>query len=389
MKYPSAKRRLSEIVYMGIPWVSLKININKHMKIKFLLGVLAIGAVTALNSCKDDEVPVAGVNFEAEEQEVTESDGTIASFHPDEDEDGVGRIIPVKLVFDIPLAGDAVFTIDIDGSARQTSSTSTGELNDFTLEAEGEMLAVDGNKITVLKGATEAVLNVRIFEDFSFELEEDSELNEDGIPYETIEITLDAVTSGPAKLGDALTHTVKILEDDSYIYLDWTVDNTTTPGNANMDLLVYINNNYAGRSASSDANNPYELIVIPGAFPSTTYGLGYVYKSGASNDVDFRVEIANYGGMLTKASGGTAAAVFQFSGAYDQTNLNDYPTPSATAIPNTNKTQTMVKNALDYTGVTELSIPETGSREVNKVSHEQILRRLKAGKLVVLKNTVK
>jgi hypothetical protein len=329
------------------------------MKMKFLLGVLAMGAITMLNSCKDDEVPKAGVNFELAEQEVTESDGTVASFHPDED-DGVGRIIPVKLVFDIPLAGDAVFKIDIDGSARQTSNST--ESNDFTLDAEGDMVTVDGTNVTVLKGATEATINLRVFEDYLFELEEDSDLNEDGIPYETVEITIESVVSGPITLGEAVRHVVKILEDDSYIFVDWTVNNTEGPGDANLDLLVYINNNYAGRSASSTTANPYELIVIPGGFPATTYGLGYVYKSGTSDDVDFRIEIANYGGTLTKASGGAAAAVLQFTGTYTLANINNYPTPSSTAVPNTNKTQTMEKNALNYTGVTELSIPATGSR---------------------------
>jgi hypothetical protein len=329
------------------------------MKMKFLLGALALGGIAMLNSCKDDEVPVAGVNFELAEQEVTESDGTVASFHPDEDEDGVGRVIPVKLVFDIPLAGDAVFKIDVDGSARQTSNST--ESNDFALEAQGDMLTVDGTNVTVLKGASEAILNVRIFEDYLFELEEDSETNEDGIPYETVEITIESVVSGPIKLGEAVTHVVKILEDDSYIYLDWSVDNTESPGDANLDLLVYINNNYAGRSVSSTTANPYELIVIPGGFPATTYGLGYVYKTGSSNDVDFRVELANYGGTYTKAAGGSGA-VLQFAGTYGLVNRNDYPAPSASALPNTNKTQTMVKNGLNYTGVTELSIPASSSR---------------------------
>ena len=38
-------------------------NSFNAMKIKFLLGVVAVAAIGSLNSCKDDEVPVAGVNF--------------------------------------------------------------------------------------------------------------------------------------------------------------------------------------------------------------------------------------------------------------------------------------------------------------------------------------
>src|SRR5688572_7509562 len=143
------------------------------MKIKFLLGVLAIGAITALNSCKDDEVPVAGVNFELAEQEVTESDGTVTSFHPDEANNGVGRVIKAKLVFDIPLAGDAVLEFDVDGSARQTSSAT--ESNDFEIEAAGDNLTVDGSQVTILKGSSEASFNIRVYEDNLIEFGEDED----------------------------------------------------------------------------------------------------------------------------------------------------------------------------------------------------------------------
>jgi hypothetical protein len=354
------------------------------MKIKFFLATIVVAGITTLNSCKDDEVPVAGVNFELADQEVTESDGSIASFHPEEDEDGVGRLIPVKLVFDIPLAGDAVFNVDVDGSARQTASSSTGELNDFMLEAQGDMLTVDGSKVTVLKGASEAILNVRVYEDYNFEYEQDSELTDDGIPYETVEITLESVVSGPIKLGEALKHVVKILEDDSYIFLDWGVNGTESAGTANLDLLVYINNNYAGRSAST--TEPYEFIVLPGGFPSATYGLSYVYKSGLSTDVvNFRSEIANFGGTIKKADG-TEGVVFQFAGNYNQANIKDYGTPSATNIPNTNRTQTIVKNGLNFTALTELSVPTTGSRV--KPTSAVPMRKLLFSKPTVIRNTV-
>jgi hypothetical protein len=346
------------------------------MKIKFLLGVFAIGAVTALNSCKDDEVPVAGINFELEEQEVTESDGTVASFHPDDADDGVGRIIKAKLVFDIPLAGDVVLKFDVDGSARQTATTD--ENIDFEIDAEGDFMTVDGTNLTILKGATEASFNVRLYEDFVMELTEDSEFNEDEIPYETVELQLESVVSGPGKLGEAVNHTVKILEDDAYVYLAWGVNNTESPGDVNMDLLIYINGTFAGGSAYSTTANPYEIITIPGGYPTRTFGLSYVYKAGTADDVDFLAELYNFGGTLT-TSGGTSNPLLQFNGSYTLQNINNY----SSSAPSSNITQTMVKNGLNYTGVTALTIPATGSREGAKFSHERVLKRLGAAKPLI------
>lgn len=352
------------------------------MKIKFLLGVLAIGAVTALNSCKDDEVPVAGINFELEVQEVPESDGTITSFHPDEADDGVGRVIPVKLVFDIPLAGDVVLKFDVDGTARQ--SASTDELNDFEIDAEGDQLTVDGSNVTILKGATEASFNVRIFEDFIMEWDSESEFTDDDIPYESVQLKLESIVSGPGKLGEADEHEVRILEDDTYVYLEWGTNNTDNPGDVNMDLLIYRNNTYIGRAAFSDANNPYEIITIPAGYPATTFGLSYVYKSGTANDVDFLVEIANFGGTLAKSSG-TPSSLLQFTGSYTLANINNY----STTTPSSKVTQSITKSGSNYNGVTELTIPESGSRVGNKVSHEQVLRRLGSAKPVLKSSSLK
>ena len=357
-------------------------NTIKHMKIKFLLGVFAIGAVTALNSCKDDEVPVAGINFEQAEQEVTESDGTITSFHPEDATDGVGRIIKAKLVFDIPLAGDVVLKFDVDGNARQTPSTD--ELNDFMIEAEGDGLTVDGSNVTILKGATEASFNVRIYEDFFMEWDPDLEVNDQEIPYETVELKLESIVSGPGKLGTALEHTVKILEDDAYVFLQWGANNTENPGTANMDLLIYINNQFAGGSAFSTASSPFELLTIPAAYPARTFGLSYVYKSGTENDVDFVAELGNFGGTFTPASG-SPNSLLQFQGSYTLANINNY----SSSAPTSKITQSITKNGFNYTNVTALTIPESGSRAGNKISHEMIMMKAVTLKPITLKNTLK
>src|SRR5215218_2908034 len=103
------------------------------MKLNFVLSALILGGVLVLSSCGEDEVPKTGITFELAEQEVTESDGTPKSLHPDINSAAEVRGIPVKLVFDRPLAKNAVLKFDVDGTARATSSASTGELNDFEL----------------------------------------------------------------------------------------------------------------------------------------------------------------------------------------------------------------------------------------------------------------
>ncbi len=327
------------------------------MKIKLLCGVLAIAGISILNSCKDDEPPVAGISFESEEQEVTESDGTLASFNPDDVSSGEGRVIPVNLVFDRALAGDVVLEFDIDGSARKTSNST--ESKDFEIDAEGTNLTVDGTKITLPKGATEASFSVRIYEDFLFEFDQDSPVNDDDIPYETIELTLTSVTSGPGKLGEKLTHTIKILEDDSYVFLSWNPgDQTGTVGDVDMDMFIYLNNELAGSSAYTNDDFENEFIVIPGGLPDADMGMSYVYHSGTSNDVDFSVEIANFGGNLTKSSG-SSAKVYTFAATYGTVNKNPYVDVEH---PGAVIEQTMTKSGLNYTAVTNITVPGSGSR---------------------------
>jgi hypothetical protein len=328
------------------------------MKIKFLLGVLAIGAITALNSCKDDEVPVAGVNFELAEQEVTESDGTVTSFHPDEANNGVGRVIKAKLVFDIPLAGDAVLEFDVDGSARQTSSAT--ESNDFEIEAAGDNLTVDGSQVTILKGSSEASFNIRVYEDNLIEFGEDEDdTNEEGVPFESVEINLERVVSGPIKLGEqALTHELRILEDDTYVLLGWAVNGTEDdPGDVNMDIWVYVNDQLNFKVEQSTTDSPVEAFFIPAGANNIKIGMRYVYKSGSFDNVAFQSLVVNFGGTVAKASGVTDVAAVS-DGNYKLVNKYQETDPKLIS-------QSMTKSGLNYTGLTEITIPSAGSRVRN------------------------
>ncbi len=345
------------------------------MKWTVIISIVTLAGLAMLTSCKDDEVPIAGIEFELEEQEVPESDGTIESFHPDEDDDGVGRIVLVKLIFDRALAGDVVIEFDVDGTARRTKSSS--EVNDFEIEDESDGMTVDGDNITLLKGSTEASFSIRIFEDYNFEFSDDLPVNDDDIPYESIELSLESVVSGPGKLGTKLDHELKILEDDGYVYLEWNpADQAGTTGDVDMDLFVYINGNLAGISSLDNSQFPFEALVIPGGFPSAEYGMGYVYKSGTSEDLAILSEIANFGGTITTTED-ESGAVVTTTGKYTLANINAYDSQN----PSSEIEQSFEKDGLDYLELTNISVPESGSRmRPTPVSKDCLLPRGKLSK---------
>ena len=70
------------------------------MKMNFLWAVLVVGAVPVFfSSCdKDEEVKKSNIEFVSDAQEVSESDGTLISFHPEVyPDEGVGREIEIDI----------------------------------------------------------------------------------------------------------------------------------------------------------------------------------------------------------------------------------------------------------------------------------------------------
>src|SRR4051812_39788964 len=93
------------------------------MGLKNVCGwLLAASFPVILGACgSDDPPPKVGISFEKPDEEITESDGTPASFHPDAAaavgfSGGVGRDITVKLTLDNALAEEAVLAYTIDGT---------------------------------------------------------------------------------------------------------------------------------------------------------------------------------------------------------------------------------------------------------------------------------
>lgn len=324
------------------------------MKIKLLLGVLAVGAVTTLNSCKDDEVPIAGVNFELAEQEVTESDGSITSFHPEATDDGEGRVVGIKITFDRPLAGDAVLKFGIRGTA--SIEATDDELNDYEIVEESDNLTINDDELTILKGAESVEFQVRLFEDVLFEYDEDV-LNEDEVSYETIELELESVVSGPVKIGGQLEHTLKILEDDAVAFLFWEAqDMDPTAAEVDMDMIFWTNGDITWFGAREGTD--FEGVNIPAGLPAGSFGISYTYYSGKSDDLDFEGVLFSTAGTLNGSRytypEGDAIVL---PGTYMLKNINAW---GETSLPKIAVTAT--KSGINYSNISSPTIHDTGSR---------------------------
>lgn len=313
------------------------------MKMRFIVGILAVSCLSLwLSSCKDDPVPISGVTFEIEEEFVKESDGTIQSIHPLLISGGTGRTITVKILLDKPLAETAVIAYSIGGTAKKNSTTNP--IGDFEIVGNNE-------NITVLKDATEASITIKLYEDYSFEAEED---DDEGF-YETIELKLESVISGTAIIGEQDTYVLTIYEDDTVIFLDWDSGDGTT-GDVDMDILVALNGEF--RWGSTSAGTEAEGLALPAGFPDGTYGMAYTYYSGTSDDLEFYVDIINLGGTLN--STGTALS---YTKKYTLANINTYDNPSHPDYKGDPKiVQNMTKNGFNYSNVSNVTVPSSGSR---------------------------
>jgi hypothetical protein len=327
--------------------------------LKWVGSVSIIILMVQIISCKDDEIPITGIAFELADQEVTESDGSPESFHPEID--GDGRVIQVKLAFDRELAGDAVITFSLAGTALQEETDD--ELNDFEIQATGDMMSISEEEITILKGATEASFNILIFEDLSFEYDEDV-LNDDDVSFETIVITLGSVISGPVKLGEQFEHTVKILEDDAVAFLQWEAqDMEPDDAEVDMDILIWLNGAIVWGGVQPGPN--FEGINVPAGLGEGEFGVSYTYYSGNSDDL-------NFAGILFNTAGSLNGDRYTypdddpliFEGNYKLANINPWDSETGT---NPLIAQTMVKSGIDYSEISEIEPFTSGSRVGDQV----------------------
>jgi hypothetical protein len=313
-------------------------------------GLLCAFAIPFIFSgCKDDEPKPAGIGFETSLEEITESDGTIKSFHPlvwqsySGETGATGREHQVKLLLDKGVSATSVVSYTIAGTASRNTAAIVGDY-----EIAG---ASSGSQsLTIEKGATEIVIPITIFEDMDFEITEADSL------FETIELTLTGVVSGPIKLGDQTTYKLKIHEDDAVWILQWGTGGTDDPGDVDMDLLFTFDGDIVWGSAS---DSEFEAINVPAGFPPGSYGVSYTYYAGTSDDVDFSVGVFSSAGTLNGSNYTYPVDdPLIFNGHYTLANVNEWDLE--TSPPQI--VQTMTKAGINYSSISDINEPASGSR---------------------------
>lgn len=303
-------------------------------KLSWIPSLITIVGLMFVASCKDDDAPPkATISFETAESELYENDGTI----------------DVSIVLDRAASETIVLSYSLAGTADKLTS-SGGDYD----------ISPDGGSVTIAKGESEATIEIEAFEDDEFEVEDP--LGEEPLTNETVIITITGIVSGPGQLGEtALTHTVNILEDDMLVLLDWD-----RPGgeddDVDMDLFIWANDpgddieEYQIIGASNQEGNAFEYFIIPGGLPDWDLGFSYVYYSGTNEDLDFGSLFINYGGSVN----GNAAGIITEAN-YSLANINAYDPQTLEPIPQ--MVQTVSKSGLDYVDLTEITVPESGSRQ--------------------------
>ncbi|MDV3310113.1 MAG: hypothetical protein LOY03_14990 [Cyclobacteriaceae bacterium] len=320
--------------------------------LSWIPSMMIVSGVMIVTSCKDDEKPNSKISFAQEGMEITESDGTPTSFHPLLLNGGTGRDIEVKLLLDRPLDETAVIAYTIGGSAKKNTASDIGN---FEIKGNNEYL-------TIGPGATEATITITVFENFDFDAENETN------PFVTVILTLESVVSGPAELspGTQNIFPLTIYEDDTFVLLTWDNGTQDQVGDVDMDLWLWLDNpdtpeeDFVNLGGSAAAESDFEGILIPGGFPNGTYGLSYTYWGGTADNVNFYVQLTNFGGNL---NGGNTALDFQ--GAYTLANLNVYDDdqdPNHKGPPAI--IQTMVKEGLHYSNISDI-VPEDGTSRMN------------------------
>lgn len=323
---------------------------NSYLRYSWIPSLMVIVGLSVMSSCKDDGAKPknAGISFAVAEEEVTESDGTLDSFHPLLLNGATGREVKVKLTLDKELSEKAIISYTVGGTAKKNTASVIGDYE----------IKDDPGFITIDPGVTEAYIRFTVFEDGSFEALDD--LLPLDSAYETITLTLNSVVSGPAELGEQVDYTMKIMEDDLLTILSWD------PGEgkkADMDLILFVEDPPAtgdfvdiDSSADTVSIDPGpEILVLPGGFGNGLFGFSYTYYNGNSDSVNFAVDFySTYGTMK-----GSFKELTYEGQPLKLANINKYDTEEG-IVPIV--VQTLEKDEFDYPNITEITRPESGSR---------------------------
>lgn len=294
-----------------------------------LLSILIVGfMLMPLSSCKDDEPPAkAKISFVELSRTVNEDDD----------------IIEIEVQLDKPASQDIQIEYELDGTAQDelTSNNST-PAGDYEIVTD----VSDHGEIDIPQGETTGIIEIQLYSDVYLE---DPEM---------IEIDLLTVNSDQVELtrDDHMEITLE-QEDGLVIVLDWeNVD-------ADLDLIVRIGetvNSWLGFITASLSTSIPEFVFIPKNVSevflgtnSAAFGLSFQYYAGDVDPLDFNVTfIELIGGELEPLANRET-----FTAQYTIANLNE-----STDIETTKVAQTFQIVGTNWTSISDIIVPSTGSR---------------------------
>lgn len=305
---------------------------SRSPKLSWIPSMIVVMGLMVVSSCKDDEKPKSKMSFAQTLVEVLEDDGTVE----------------IKINFDRAVTETVVLSYTLGGTATEFKAQTGGDYE----------ISPAGGTITIAPGATEAIIEITLLPDQTFEFDDDA-----GVSYETVILTLTSVVSGPGTIvaGEGTQTTLNIYEDDMLVFLNWEGTGV------DMDLLVwlddpndnpdqgllFVNPSQVGGGVTEGTESP-EAVLLLSQLIDTDYGFSYVYYDGAADPLNFSVEFINFGGTLNGGEG-----ELSFDGVYQLDNINKWDEEGAPAPA---IAQTVTKSGRNYANLTDIIIPDTGSR---------------------------
>lgn len=307
---------------------------SRSLKLSWIPSMIVAVGLLVVTSCKDDEKPKSKMSFAVTEIEAYEDDGTIE----------------IVINIDRAVSETVVLSYTLGGTATEFKAQTGGDYE----------ISPAGGNITIAPGATQAIVEINLLPDQVFEFD-----NTNQVAYETVILTLTGVVSGPAQIieGEGTQTTLYIYEDDMLVFLDWEGTDV------DMDLLVwlddpdddpdggflFVNPAVVGGGGVTEGTESPEAILLLSQLIDANFGFSYVYHSGTADPLEFSVEFINFGGTLNAGEG-----QLSFPGTYQLDNINKWDEEGA---PTPIVVQTATKSGRNYTNLTEISVPETGSRK--------------------------
>lgn len=254
--------------------------------------------------------------------------------------------------------GSALITLNLDGPAHGNIVV------DFTITGEAQSGAdyETTASATIANGSTSGELLIAIIDNSVFEFESDL-ADATGILGKTLEISLAKITGNaiPSENKEEIAHLLVIKENEPVtksltIELSWD-SGDGTPGDVDMDIAIFYINPTSGPQflgASASIGTDFEKISLGTPAPDGVYGLAFRYYEGMSDNVTFTSKFSAENGTLP---GGVTES--SFSGIYGQININGEDNNPVEIV------QTFEKQGNNYISISDISIPDMGSRARN------------------------